>query len=260
MAKEQSVHFYRRDGSSCHTVPNKTRGGERPVRINDAKALNLFPSVTTVQKLLVAPQLEVWKQRQAVKFALNNVATKEQLEDNKFLDTFREMAFEQIDEAAEHGTRVHAALENYFSELPHDPAYDVYVNAVASRFDSEGIRVMQRELTLVNIDDGYAGKTDLLIDSPRGTGVGDYKNKKTIPGKSVEPYDGHSMQIAAYIQAQYGEIGSHVGFNAWVSSTEPGRVDITWYDSPELQSEWELFQHLCAIWRIRSKYDPRIIQ
>ena len=54
-----------------HQVEMKTKPGQmRPTTVRDAKQLGLFPSVTSIIKILSRPQLESWKQEQAVLAAL----------------------------------------------------------------------------------------------------------------------------------------------------------------------------------------------
>jgi hypothetical protein len=75
----------------------------------------------------------------------------------------------------------------------------------------------------------------------------------------MTPYEGHTTQIAAYVMAQFGEIADNAtGFNLMISSTEPGRVEGTFYDAAKLRKEWEVFQHILAIWFSRKGYDPRM--
>ena len=47
------------------------------------------------------------------------------------------------------------------------------------------------------------------------------------------------------------------GMNIYVSTTEPGRVDVISYDREKLMSEFSFFQHANAIWRHLNDYDPR---
>jgi hypothetical protein len=259
MALEGGSHFYRADGSPVHVIPKKDGTGMRPTTIRDARSLGLFASSTTILKQLAKPQLEKWTGRQIAMAALKYERKPDEVIDDDLADKIRELAFKQVEDAADLGTNVHKALENYFSEEPYDMQYDIYVQAVANLFAMEGVHVMQRELTIVNTREGYAGRTDLLIDSPKGTGVGDYKVRKTKPGKEATPFDGQATQIASYVAGHYGDIDGHVGFNVFVSSTEPGRVEIAWYDTEELKREWEIFKALCTIYRVRNNHDPRIL-
>jgi len=254
MAMSSAGHFYGRDGSPRHTVIGKN-GVERPTTIRDARPLFLLPSTTTVQKIEAKPQLDKWKINQGIIASWGITRNPGESDEDLLTRTF-EAAFKQVDDAADIGTRIHAALEAFFGDQEYDQTLDVYVQAVARLFDTEKIHVMQRELTVVNISEGYAGRADLLIDSPQGTGVGDYKARKTKPGKPASPYDGQSTQIAAYVMAHFGEIGNHVGFNLFLSTTEPGRVDISWYSPKELAEEWKAFRALNTLWQIRNHYHP----
>ena len=65
----ESGHWYTQEGDPMYTVPKKKGGGLRATTLRDARKLNLVPSVTTVMKELAAPQLEMWKIKQAVTFS-----------------------------------------------------------------------------------------------------------------------------------------------------------------------------------------------
>ena len=91
-----------------------------------------------------------------------------------------------------------------------------------------------------------------------GCGIGDYKTRKSKPEYPMTPYDGQATQIAAYHMTVYGEINDNAsGFNLYISSTERGRVEGAFYTADLLRQEWDVFKHLCAIWRVRKNYDPR---
>jgi hypothetical protein len=67
------------------------------------------------------------------------------------------------------------------------------------------------------------------------------------------------MQIAAYVEAYWGGIGScAVGHNVFISTTEPGRVEVVTYDAIRLRKEWEAFKHCLALWKWRHSYDPAV--
>ena len=239
-----------------HVVPNKSKGGMRPTRISDARVLGLLPSVTTILKVAAKPQLDQWKERQVAKAALEYVRNPTEEITDELLDKIRENAFKQVSEAADLGTNVHAALEAHFSDLPYDPAYDLYVKAVDQKFQDEGIHVIQREITLVNKEYGFAGKADLVFDSPKGLGIGDHKVRRSKPQYAMEPYDDQSTQCAAYCKTHFGDVAGRCAFNCYISSTEPGRVEVCWYDDAKLSREWEVFKAYCTIWQNRNSYNP----
>jgi uncharacterized protein YodC (DUF2158 family) len=68
------------------------------------------------------------------------------------------------------------------------------------------------------------------------------------------------MQIAAYWKAAYPvwlDSGSGMGgYNIFISSTEPGRVEAHWYDGEELEDAWKEFQVACLVlWKQAKKYE-----
>jgi hypothetical protein len=63
-------HWYDFSGKAVFEVPNKSKGGMRPTTLRDAKALQLLPSVTTVMKIMAAPELDRWKQQQVLMASL----------------------------------------------------------------------------------------------------------------------------------------------------------------------------------------------
>lgn len=242
-----------------HFVPKKRGGGNKATTITDARERHLLPSVTTYLKCLAAPRnLVRWSYRQIAMAALTYPKKGDEVLDDSFLDKIIEDAFVQTQDAADLGGEVHKALEMFFSDQPHDPKLDVFVRAVDEWAHAEGVHVMQRELTLVNSRDGYAGRTDAIIDSHRGVGIMDFKCRKSSPKYDMTPWEDNMVQIAAYYKAQFGDIDDKAsGVNLLISYTEPGRVQATWYDAPELRKGWDLFQAIMSVWRLEHSYDPR---
>jgi hypothetical protein len=73
------------------------------------------------------------------------------------------------------------------------------------------------------------------------------------------------MQIAAYHGAHFLDIGTdkimHVrdvpsGFNLFISTTEPGRIDPVWYNSHEIIDAYHCFTALCKVWQFLKGYNP----
>jgi hypothetical protein len=74
----------------------------------------------------------------------------------------------------------------------------VHVEPVVDWFAKTGIQIVEREVVLVNLAEGYAGRCDALFRYGKaGIGVIDFKTRKTEPGKKVTPYDGQGAQLAA---------------------------------------------------------------
>ena len=279
--KEKTSHWYTGEGKSCHTLPTTSKGAKSPtrsVRITDAISLGLYPSVTTILKLLDKPALSDWKSEQVAKAALRlcrstvipAVATAE--DDALLIDRIVTDAFAQVDQAADAGTLIHDGCEHALQGLAYDEdapvflpelnqtfALKVFVQPVQRFIEENEITCTAHEIVTVNKEEGYAGKLDLAFFSKHGHGIGDFKTRKTKPGKPVFAYDEQPMQTAAYFHSHFSS-GAHypmANLNLFISTTEPGSVEPVWHDEAVTAREWGAFKLLCAYWRIRSGYDPR---
>jgi hypothetical protein len=134
----------------------------------------------------------------------------------------------------------------------------VYVRPTVALLEQEGIKLLQHELRLVNTSDGYAGTTDaVMLDRISQQGILDFKSRKTKPGQPCEPWETEPMQIAAYCAAKFGSIGCFTtGANVYISTTEPGRVEIVKYDATVLDKAWGAFQCALQLWQYLKGYRP----
>jgi len=272
---QESSHYYTRAGEPRHTQacgPN-AKNTTRATNIKDARKQELLPSVSACTKILSAPALDYYKSQQMAQACFNSPPGSGE----PFDDYFRSMAEESGKDAggaAAIGTQVHAALESYYAEpLTYgETLIDVngvpfssneFVLPTARAIEKLGIEIMHAERVVVNNPYGYAGTADIIFKSPTSYGVLDFKTKRTKPGKEVEPTEPQPLQIAAYIAAFWGTsydypIGEKaIGYNVYISTTEPGRVDVVKWDYEQLKESWTMFKHCLALFRWRAKYDPR---
>jgi len=255
----KSQHWYDKDGNAVFEVPKAKGGGTRPTTIADARKLNLYPSVTTVLSVLAKPSLDDWKLTQVAERAYSN-PPQDGEEPSSYSRRIIDGAFEQVGEAADLGTRIHAGIELAFKEgissVPED-VYD-YVKLVKQDLEFAGIKLVQHELRLVNDFVGYAGTTDAIMVKDGKQGILDFKSRKTKPGVKIEPWETEPMQIAAYYAAKWGDIRpSAIGANVYISTTEPGRVQIVTYDDLQLEKAWEAFKSANHLWQYLKNYRPK---
>ena len=235
----------------------------RATTIADARKMGLYPSVTTILSVMAKPQLDDWKLQQVAERAYSNPP-----QDNEDAGTYARRtidgAFEQVSDAADLGTAIHAAIEAHFKGIPVAEAMQVYVQPVVAALEAADINIVQHELRLVNQTVGYAGTTDAVIildgKGPLGgaRGILDFKSRKTKPGVKCEPWDTEPMQIAAYGVAKFGNVPL-CGCNVYISTTEPGRVEIVSYDHMQMQNAWWAFANVCSLWQYLKKYKPPVI-
>jgi hypothetical protein len=253
----QASHWYTPDGRPAHHQPTKSGGGERPTRLYDAVKLGLIPSVTSILGVMDKPGLTKWKIEQAI-LAADRTPRQPEEPAEYWARRVQDAAFQQVEDAAELGSRIHAALECAMAGEPYDEAMQVHIASLIAWKESTGITFTEREKVLVNLAEGYAGCADALFTYGRkGIGILDYKTRKTRPGEIVTPYDGQGMQLAAYAAAFYGAdaLPRVLAANVYISTTEPGRFEV--FKHPNLPELYEAFTHACALWRHLKQYDPR---
>ena len=253
----KSQHWYDKDGKAVFEVPKAKGGGTRATTIADARKLNLYPSVTTILSVMAKPQLDDWKLTQVAERAFSNPP-----QDNEDAGSYARRtidgAFEQVSDAADLGTAIHAAIEGHFKGELVPEAMQVYVQPVVAAMSSAGIQIMEHELRLVNHTAGYAGTTDAVMVRDGQQGILDFKSRKTKPGVKCDPWDTEPMQIAAYGMAKFGSVPL-CGANVYISTTEPGRVEIVAYDHNQMQNAWWAFSNVCSLWQYLKKYKPPFI-
>lgn len=207
---ESNAHWYDKEGKPFHTIIGKN-GKERNTTVKDARALDLLPSVTSVISILAKPQLEAWKQEQAILCSL----TLPRIEGESELDFARriaEDAREQGLKAMGLGSRVHKVvedwvkLENKNTEIL--PAHeDVEAQSFAMpiitwlNFNVDWTKPVKSELRLASAELGFAGTTDLLCHLTDGRkALIDYKtqNTKADYDHKCKAYPEMSYQLAAY--------------------------------------------------------------
>jgi len=255
----KSQHWYDRDGKAVFEVPKAKGGGMRATTIADARKLGLYPSVTTVLSVLAKPQLVDWQLGQVAGKAYGNPPQDGESQED-YARRIISASQEQVGEAADLGTQIHAALEAHFKGEPVPDGYDAYVYPVSCLIEKEGIKFREHELRLVNTNDGYAGTTDAVFtDSIGFNGILDFKSRKTKLGQPCTPWETEPMQIAAYCVAKFGSIKYNTtGANVYISTTEPGRVEIVTYSATQLEESWSAFQAALKLWQYLKGYKPPI--
>jgi hypothetical protein len=245
---ERKSHWYSLDGKPCHTVPTKDGGDKRNTTLRDARKLNLLPSVTNIIGILDKPQLTKWKMREVAKAAIAIPGPQGEEPVERFADRAIEAAMSQVSDAADLGTKIHDAIENLMRGSAEQPSEEMrpYVKPVLDWMRQVGVKVTHSEIVLVNAVHGFAGRVDALFtwgDGMGKMGILDFKTKKTKEGEKVEAYDEHVLQLAAYAATHYGatHLQHVVAANLFISSTEPGRLEVVKHDKAKLVAAYEAF-------------------
>jgi len=243
----ESLHWYRRDGTPQYTVTAKN-GNERSTTLADARKMNLVPSVTTILNVAAKPGLERWKQEQMLLAALTLPRAPDE-DEKSFIARVVADSKEQGKKAAERGTRIHEAIESYYTGkqdwemLPHQIGVAQEIEKVY------GVTKFDPEKAFAHVS-GFGGKVDL--HNREANLVLDIKSKEFTDPAKVDVYEEHLMQLAAYRVGL--DLPTAVCANVFVSATMPGLVVIKEWSQEDLERGWKMFESLLRFWQIKNQH------
>lgn len=250
-------HWYTRTGEPRYDANKK-----------DARRLGLYPSVTTVAKMIRNYGLDKWIKQQQYLAA----ETVKRLEGEDNADWFvrcDEEAEKVSSEAAVRGSLFHDTIEAHLHEMkkaqsvkteyvwpddirPWQHHFETYADQhIASLWDVERCLASDRL--------GAAGKCDLIYsDRDLGFAISDWKSQNVKKRPSF--YDSWVWQLAAY-RMMVGEISGENGLPQCVSvvinANEPSPfVRKVWSDEMVLWGE-RVITTIFELWRLVEKFDPR---
>lgn len=274
------MHAYDAEtGEPRHTIRTKpgAKNAERPTTIADLRKNPWFPSVTTVISDIAAPDLENWRINEHLKAAYETPAIFDETFDD-WARAVRERATKGAADAADFGTRIHAAIETATKDgfRPDSVPFELrdYCLPALDAVRALNLKETHPEGVSVNRAIGYAGTVDLtgwatdpegMFDFPTIPVVLDYKTKRTKPNEKIVTPETYPWQIAAYHVSEFGkgqrELHPHaIGYNLFISSTEKGRTELVRYDSAPLEEGWEAFKLCHRLFCIRNKFKPKTTQ
>lgn len=236
-------HFYDLQGNPAYTQPNKSKGGERPTTLADAKKLKLVPSVTTIIDTLSKPGLDVWKMNQ-VFIALQTSEPQNKNESNEaFKSRILRKSNAISEESAKRGNEIHNKLEAVYTVGVNlnDPD-NITIQAAIQQIQSLGKEEFVPEKSFAF--EGFGGKVDLHSS----TIVLDYKTKNTDDFNKQLAYPAHAMQLAAY------RIGLALPaakcYNLFISTVQPGLVQLHEWKEEEIKKAEKMFLCLRDFWNL----------
>lgn len=256
-------HWYAVDGSPMYELIGKTTGKPKAVTLRDARQLNLLPGVTGILKILHKEALVNWMIEQACLAILTTPRQKDEAED-AFVHRVLHVEEVQNQESAiarDKGTEIHGALEDHFLGVQVEPTLWEWVRPAAEALETYGALVASEKIL---VGEGYAGKTDLILEAPDCFWIWDYKSTKKLPDpKKGGAWSEHRLQLSAYARA-YQDLLLRGGkgdkpirtANLYISSLEPAQFVICEHE------EWETtfnegFAPLVTHWQWMNSYRPK---
>lgn len=249
-------HYYNDRGE-----PRHYRADGRPTTLREARKETLLPSSTTIASILAKPALDKWKLDQVAKAGFENRPIEGEEVDG-YAKRLSNLAYRETKEAANFGTEFHKVAEDVFDGKPVPPEYEIYLKPILQWKDSKGIDFIEREHPFGCKEHGFGGCIDIVATNDKGTKmICDYKTRKSHPNYPMKPYGQEITQLASYAIGYWGlpavEALEVHAVNIFVSSTEPGRVEIHGYKPKEVLEGWQLFKAMAEVWFKIKKYDPR---
>lgn len=271
-------HWYTQAGEPMHHFPNEAarkRGEVNAVRettLRDARKHNLFPSVTTVGKVIDKGEMLLeWTVRQALFSALihpdgfpkvaigpDGSVSEDDPEFRRWAAECRADAKLQVNVKAERGSILHDAMmrahHNYDSI---EPQYHAHVDAMMEMLRRNfGERQWIAEKTF-SCEEGFGGSIDLqTCDDDDDPIILDYKFKDFGEDKRADyfVYDEHKMQLGGY------SIGTRKRkarlFNAFGSISNPGLVLLHPHTVEDAEHGREMFMAALRFWQAKHKFKP----
>jgi hypothetical protein len=245
-------HWYDgKTGAPRHTVPNKSKGGERSVTVKDARHLKLVPSVSGLIAVAASPGLDEWKVKQVLAACAEWPYTQD-LDIEKWTTNIRQMAGRIQAESSERGRIVHSGLEQYYVEGEVKAVEYTEVIVEAVKYMENRFRGVEWTPEKTFAHDGYGGTCDL--SSTQGQGIIlDFKTKDTDDPKKMTAYMSHAMQLAAYREGL--KLPKAKCYNLFISVKQPKLIVLKEWTEEEIQKAYRMFTHLKEYWYLANNME-----
>lgn len=246
----ESSRFYLANGVPFLEVANKSKGGFRPARVDDAIKAGAVPSVSTVIKTAAKPSLTNWLVTQGIMAALTLPRI-----DGETLEAFAERAMqdsqEQSKKARDKGTEIHAAIELSLKGKEYDRQFQPHLDSLRTALKGVGIDLGNGDSERGFTTATYGGKVD-WHSNVQGV-ILDFKgtDSKKIGGKLA--YQEHAWQMAAYRHGLCMDVPATRCINVFIGR-EDGAVQLHKWTSDEMDQAWREFEALLTFYRITNGF------
>ena len=264
--RESASHWYWSDGTPFHDTERADGKGLRSVTLRDARKVRAFPSVTNILSILAKPGLDAWRIEQGIVAALTLPRR-----DDETLDAFAKRVVtdmsEQVTQAADLGSAIHAACEVYATSkaLPENPEVAALFAPVREWFDADVERIDCIERVVTHSEWGYGGRVDMVakLKSTGSWAVVDFKTQKVKRDAkgALKPtfYEAWPLQLEAYRQAILAEAARKQPLDIVslvISSIEPVPVMLKVWPREEQTAYYRAFLNARNLWVWLKGYCP----
>lgn len=246
--------------SSSHWYSRDTNGIIQPchdIDLRQARKIKAYPSITTILKERANPGLDTWKMNQIFDAVSKNARGIDENEE-QYRSRIAEIAGKTGKDAADFGTRLHDALDEY-PQMTMDADLKPYIEAFGPSYHKHVKHRVASEIMLADPDVGVAGRTDLIADTHEwGLAIIDYKTSKFKRGKASF-WDSYRVQLAFYAKAYQKQLGLKdppAIINVGINSEEP--MEPVWkaYTVDEQEAAYAEFLAVAFLWFSTKNYWP----
>lgn len=256
-------HWYTPDGRPLHTVEAKD-GNQRNTTKRDARKLGLYPSVTTITKVIANPSLDRWKQQQMLNACVANpIQSTDDLAE--YEGRMRQFAQKKMVDARAFGSLFHSAIDElnktgYLTEQYNEvkPFVQHYIQWTRD----EQVQFLDTEFVAVNDKLGYAGQVDALAVVGGKLTLLDYKTQdvKEDSKGQLKPnwYESWVWQLAAYKHASWPGKPKRIQqvMSVVLCSQQPCYPISKIWSAEEVSAAWKTFQAANQIWQLTNNFNP----
>jgi len=255
----EKAHFYTMLGEPVFELPNKSKGGMRPVTLADARKLELLPSVTTVIRggRPTPYGLQSWKMDLFGQYLLTT-PRQESETDAEYLQRVNEEFQAAQEQAPDLGTQVHGLIACYLrgESLPeYSEAMPVFAKA-RSWIDEHVATVLAVEQPLAHRELGYAGTLDAVVKLTDGlVWLMDWKTQ-AVKDKP-RSYDEWVIQLAAceHLAAGCADLDDiDAAANLIIPTTDYPAVDFAPWSVDGLVWGWKAFSLALQSYRHNARW------
>lgn len=240
-----SGHWYTKDGKPSHDSG-----------LREARKLNLYPSVTSVERsVFVNEGLQIWKTNQLVIAASENYRQPHE-SGEQYAQRIYDLSNEKAKDAAEFGTALHDAIEKY-PQMPLDPKLAPWFDKFSKWWDENVDVPIRSESVVVDNDIGVAGRLDRVVQLKNGRRcVIDFKTQDVKVSESGKKkpafYDSWPRQLGFYSVCDAKDIHSFPQIadcmSLVIDSNEGGEIYQKMWDGEEIIDAYRCFVAGCYLY------------
>lgn len=241
-------HWYDRYATPKHTIVGAD-GKERDSSLRDARKHQWLYSYSTVSSVVNKPGLNIWDKRTLLDVVEKypNLVGK----GDKWKETLIAMNDKENSKYRVRGHEIHQAFETFYKtgEITEASYICPVINLIEEMYSP--IQTVS-ELVFAH-PEGYGGTIDLIVNTPDGKYIIDFKTKSVDSPGTKELQEDFAMQLGAYRSALTDVIGC---VNILVSVTKPGMFYHHMWSDSQIDKGYDCFKCLLQYCKVKNDYDP----